>query len=1371
MRQQTNSGGTDLLYAPGEGIFSLAAPMMSRQGWSVFPQERAGTRRPGRAGGEFIAWGRLCETRPTAEELALWCADCPQLNVAVAFGAASGDTFALDIDALDPDLSRELRALAFDMLGVTPFVRIGRAPKVALIYRHPPGDVPRNISRKFVTPGTDKAGEDGLEVLARGKPLTLHGLHHITGRYFHWPESNPLTSPPTDAPLVTSADVTRYLEEVSRRRPFFRGSEMAGGLSLSAEDWGDAGGLKVPVVRDPEGYPTDDEGRVCDMRERYLTGLVFHVVTANRNELIRAHSDGVESLRAFIGRMSRAVTDLFRETAVVDGKWRGKLDNDTFHKVSHLAQKVAASPDDYASPMRGGGKARTFTVAASSPRNRAKGADAPQPVSRPVDPELAWMRANPRVPVRGWHDPAQDGHPGRAVREDRDIIAAMVGDGIEAALDIFLAEANDPKANAGLHILDAPTGGGKTSRTLRRLAADPRTYASGLPPYVMLLPTYSNIEELRLRAQVLDLDGGLPDAELAQAARALGLLGEGDVTARVAELRRDALNCPEVARLAGAHGTGFRTAVYSGKIKAGCVFPEKVELAMSAGVGASSFCRATIRDARGDSVEEVCPHYTTCPAIRQREEATRAHVVFMPHSFLALKVPEELENVRGVIADERVHHLFLHVAELRLATLASPRRPPRLTPIEREEGMDAQEILADRNSACRTVVAAMGRGECPALVLLESGNDMLAARPRGLVLAEQCLRVCGDGVKRDGSLSPSTSFEELRAYCTRPVGREIREELQFWRIVTERIQQLLMDRDLSPIAAAERAEAELASLPEDAPVTERRRLSLRVERLRRYGGNRAKGTRDARIQSVEDGEGESVVQKVRLSWRTKPNWEGVPTLLLDASAAPDVAAKIWGIARDRVTVHRPVGDDFGGILNVKVVAVTSATFSNTYVAGRPDSQAEERLRAASRLSRVRDAVSAVCAVHGDGRVVAGASILVREAVSESWTPPRNLDWCHFGAMRGLDVFKFHAAAISVGRMELPVRTIDGLVAALAYDDPDPEEPFDVRGDGRDPDDPAISRRPPMVPRELRMRDGSTAWVEVPCYPGRWAALMQRQYREEELLQFVGRLRPVYREGRPPVWYALTSVIPEGLVVDDVLDIEDLLGGVPCGPAMWDAARRLGGILEPKLMATRCTDAFRDTADAAAMLRAAGFDATLGIMTPGSNNRAWAAWSIWEWRAGRGEARGFLLAAGGVGVTEIADALTRTVFRPVLTRVRAATDAGSGFLAMAAARPPDTVETRLGTPPERGVAEEALLDAAGLAALVRGRHDVTSGMVETHVAGVRAALTVRDFLSEVALGRAWNRRVNPVKSPAPDVPLREGDESPSWDALGATAEAA
>jgi len=204
----------NLLYSPHEGIFSVAGPMMWERGWSVWPQEHEGRRMPSQVHGKAVRWGEFADRLPTASEMKDFCRDAWRANVALALGFASGRTFAVDIDCLDEQVSARVQAIAFAVLGPTPFIRIGRAPKAALIYRWSDHS-PRSRSVRF------RDHEDcSLEILGEGKALTLYGLHHVTGTYFMWPESTPLTSGPEAAPEVSADRVEEFLRAVEREFPF-----------------------------------------------------------------------------------------------------------------------------------------------------------------------------------------------------------------------------------------------------------------------------------------------------------------------------------------------------------------------------------------------------------------------------------------------------------------------------------------------------------------------------------------------------------------------------------------------------------------------------------------------------------------------------------------------------------------------------------------------------------------------------------------------------------------------------------------------------------------------------------------------------------------------------------------------------------------------------------------------------------------------------------------------------------------------------------------------------------------------------------------------------------------------------------------------
>jgi len=176
----------ELMYAPAEAIFSAVSEGMVRLGWSVYPQERTDGRMPGRVRGATIrpiSDHELNIHLPTPSALKEWNLYCGGHNVAVMLGDGSGHTISVDIDSLDQKTTDVLVDLADEILGYTPFRRQGMAPKLALIYR---GAHIRSRSVKF-----HNAELGGLEILGAGKPLTFHGLHHKTGRYFTWLEQNP----------------------------------------------------------------------------------------------------------------------------------------------------------------------------------------------------------------------------------------------------------------------------------------------------------------------------------------------------------------------------------------------------------------------------------------------------------------------------------------------------------------------------------------------------------------------------------------------------------------------------------------------------------------------------------------------------------------------------------------------------------------------------------------------------------------------------------------------------------------------------------------------------------------------------------------------------------------------------------------------------------------------------------------------------------------------------------------------------------------------------------------------------------------------------------------------------------------------------
>lgn len=334
--------GVEILYAPVGDIFKVAGPAMAARGWSVWPQERDGARMPGRVLLEAYGdpkpfkWGALKERLPNASEMAAFVRDCGDLNVACAFGPAQAHTFAIDVDCLDPDVSARVEALAVEHLGATPLRRIGRAPKVALIYRASgPSEVPASTSKRFQ--GRDDCA---VEILSAGKPLTLHGFHHKTGRYFVWPDQSPLVVGPEAAPAVTRAQVTAFLGAVEREFPFEApAGGVAGGESVT--DWTvRTDGLWTPRANGPDAGQAMD-GKATDGREAYLHSLVWKTVTANGTKLLAADAAGQGE--AVQSALKKLVLEAFEQSAECSGRWAGeRLRGEVERRVGALAAKMLA---------------------------------------------------------------------------------------------------------------------------------------------------------------------------------------------------------------------------------------------------------------------------------------------------------------------------------------------------------------------------------------------------------------------------------------------------------------------------------------------------------------------------------------------------------------------------------------------------------------------------------------------------------------------------------------------------------------------------------------------------------------------------------------------------------------------------------------------------------------------------------------------------------------------------------------------------------------------------------------------------------------------------------------------------------------------
>ncbi|WP_456717637.1 MULTISPECIES: bifunctional DNA primase/polymerase [unclassified Bradyrhizobium] len=1213
----------DLVSSPGASVFGAMATRIVANGWSIYPQLALGNRMPGKVDGETIRPMNdhdLQNRLPTPGFLKKCIEQCRNHNIALVCGPASSDCMVMDIDILDPAWNAKITALALKILGPTPFRRVGKAPKIALFYRWselPDGETPP-ASRSWRFDDGDQQSADGLELLSRGKVATIFGKHHTTGRDFRWHGPSPFDSRSDELPIVTPDQVKELIEEVGKVRPFYKGHA---GLAATDVDWSldPESDIVVPRPRRARDgtvpWTEDAQGKVVDGREAYLTHLVMMSVRHNPQAV--GTEKGVASLK-------RIILDAFRGAAEISGRWvGGNLEREVSTKVNQLVRKARDGNFVLAPPPRRDASGNFLTeverpVARVLPEGKI---DTLSFIPRP-DPTAALRYAGRRRlkiyehPIGTSEAEVERRRNARAVVTDRSKEGKRTSETIDKAVGAFLEDIYRPidERRNVVHLLKTPTGSGKTSRTFRTIALDPRTkedyvmegkdgLETGRFPFLFLLPTYANIGELRARAEVLNLDPSLSDEKFESAAREAGLVPADNVDAKIKELRREAM------------AAGLKAMIYKGKIQAGCKMADKLTLAMSAGISTSGFCRAEVRqkDAAPGQEKDIryCPYHPDvnmeepCPAILQRREIQTMHVVFLPHAFMSLTLPEELHKVRAVIADERIHDLFLHAARFKLNTFDRARPPPKLSKKERESGLTPEEVAFDRQWAAGIVKRALQEGKDPAHEIVQECRTEVAAdaETEAFALAkirvERAKRCCSGSWEISSLITPDIAMEELREICDTPAGVNIREEWRFWAIVLEGIEKAASGSLLRALQ------------PESAPPV-------------------LEPTLDRRFQLLMPADPEQRPDpEVRMSWRTDPNWPDRPLLLLDASAAPEIVCKILKRKMEDLRLT-PLETS----MNIYTVAVIDRSYATSSLAPKTKDQ-EQKFKAAKLVTQVRGFLSLLSAAYGWSRVVAGTTMAIRRVINSGWVCPDNIDWVHFGALRGLDFAKFHAAAVSIGRLEPPLWVIDATVAALTYDDSDPELPFDRYGTERDEKGEPL--RLPNVGTTVRMRSGHDYIIDVPGYPelsqaeikakGRdsWHRIVHKQYREEEQSQFLGRLRPVYREGETPVWFCVAKVIPEGVICDELVSLDDVMADARSAPNLWEAVRRGQGLLHPYIAYsppeedTRALTAPRGAADlypdpgaVEADMRRAGLDPTTG------RNTARYAWGFTPYRVERSD---------------------------------------------------------------------------------------------------------------------------------------------------------
>lgn len=577
---------------------------------------------------------------------------------------------------------------------------------------------------------------------------------------------------------------------------------------------------------------------------------------------------------------------------------------------------------------------------------------------------------------------------------------------------------------------------------------------------------------------------------------------------------------------------GLKVLQLKGKVLAGCLLGDRMARLQAANIPTKGMCSTTTTDMFGEKKVVECEFKAICPAMKQIELAATADLILLPHAYLTSPLPKAVrDRIGAIVIDERFWPEVAKTASLPLDALRRPRKRPFLRKTEKRDGVTVEDLIMERDQAATIVTQALLAGQCPAATLAAyKKTTVLKKRTvRGIDLLTSAKTVCGRAQTSSLAVRPGMSDAEVNGLIEQPEADGVLVEWRFWQIMEERVLAILAG-EVSP------------------------------------------EKRERRVKLLKPSAEQALIQ---ISWRGKLNLSDRPAFLLDASADERILGKVFG--RRPVNVIR-----VDAPLHLRCVVVADG-FSDQALL--PDADAnkspEDKDRAATKLSKVRNLITRLGGLYGTERILVGSTLPVEKAMKTAWASPPNADFGHYGAFRGLDAYKHHSVALSIGRMELPIDVLDGLARAFSYDDDQEEADWNEDGTGWVGNQ---RLRAPQGERRLQRRDGAFVTITDSVFPEgyEWHRRVQGQWREEELRQFAGRLRPVYRTGEAPLWICAATCVPAGIVIDDVVTLDDLVRGDP----LHEIARRTRGVIDeqagaihPDMMSERltkvCLDHFSD----------------------------------------------------------------------------------------------------------------------------------------------------------------------------------------------------
>ncbi|MEO9789411.1 MAG: bifunctional DNA primase/polymerase [Aurantimonas coralicida] len=1059
-----------------EIIFGSLGPMCHENGWCVFPQQRTGRRLPSIYRRKAIKWGLYQEERPTAALVGRWARPCFNENVALILGEVSGNTFCLDIDILDWRLALAVEKIAFSVLGETGFRRIGKAPKRALLYRvATPEELPANISRHFVSKDGENASPHGFEILSHKKTLTIYGRHHETYSRFSWDGDY-------QPAILTPADVplvtpAQISEFMAKVAEFrpFHRGSATSPVDLSF-DFDASGPIVRPRISNAVGSWAEEGGVVVDGREKFLFSLVSASVRANAP--LAQTDDGQRQIAAF-------VVDEFRRRAKCDGRWsKSNLETEALGKVRNA---VAALADGRITPIapRSRKSRKTAEKKAATP--------AGSPITDGCKGSLAWLPpADIRGPIKDvpFSDLRCDDaeYAARQIPETAAETVRQITTATTRQIDAFLAAVrDDPESeHPTTHAIIAPTGAGKTHMIVE-----------GVDRFCHDLSDDEVIESIRQDK----LDDAKEPAQILMLAPAHRNIGETGAKARAAGL--------DVVEWIGKGRSATLTTPDR------CIQGDKIAVMEKAGRNNAVICEKPHPDYPDDPTKTIrCTAWDEvtrtwkCRFKQQADKAKTADLVIAAHAYMTCSAPKAMTDCRAVVIDESFHGQLLKSVRFSDEILLYPRnRVAYRTKREKAEDNKNAEIPEEAFTLAREELGArayyaLRSGVDPVRWFFENdqpgrnGGYSIAQKREMLDLTIALL----SRVRDADDIDPTTPLATIERLCSGPERTAVHEEEKFWRLIKDRVE---IDSISLLDAFGNRKDPLLPAVLPTAK-TDRRIL-------------------------WQKGPTTDAAGEIRLSWIAEHNFPEHHILALDASADKSLLARVLDRKESEI-----VCEPMDAMLRVRTVHVTGKSLSKTSLLPRK-SDTESYGAYKDRLTvELRKLISHTAAMYPKGGIVVCMPQALKNHITDGWSAPKRVIWLHYGNTRGFNVAEKCGAALAIGCLNPSIQQLDDIVAALAHGEENPEPLRDPLGEHRGFDLDRIYKTD-----VIKLRNGHTMEVTQAATEGRYSEMALRQIRQEEHLQFLGRLRPIRRDEITD-FINVGSYIPPSLIVDEVVEFEDLM---------------------------------------------------------------------------------------------------------------------------------------------------------------------------------------------------------------------------------------